>query len=494
MLRRFISYTTLLGFVLLFILSACSGAIPTQTLDAAQIVTPSPASTQISAAASENGTPVPTATPLLAEMIPTRVLEPTATPGALQQQVMNFTVRAGLATTRFLGLSVADWINLGISLVFILIGYTLGTWIIRSLLPRLARRTPSVFDDEFLKAVGPDIRWFVVVLTISYSTTRLTFFSPSLKIVLKDIYFVVGLFLVVRITMKLVDLATEWYQERLVEQGRGDELAPIILIATRLSHVLIGMVGITILLAHFGINVTALTAALGLGGLAISLAARDTIADAIAGVILLFDRPFRIGDRIEIQGVGTWGDVTDIGLRTTRIRTRDNRMVIVPNSIISHNQVINYTYPDPRYRIETHVGVAYGTDVERVRTLLIDTVKVLEFVLPDKPVDALYIDMGDSAMIFRVRWWIESYVDTRRAVDRVHTALQKTLDEAGIECPFPTQSLDMRFRPETVEQFSQALRGQDTSNRLSRTFKSQGMGSEQGEEDATSAGMGQDEQ
>ncbi len=80
---------------------------------------------------------------------------------------------------------------------------------------------------------------------------------------------------------------------------------------------------------------TALATVLGLGGLAISLAAKDTIADAIAGFIVLVDQPYRIGDRIEIQELGTWGDVTDIGLPTTRIRTPDNRMVIVPNSTIA---------------------------------------------------------------------------------------------------------------------------------------------------------------
>jgi len=209
--------------------------------------------------------------------------------------------------------------------------------------------------------------------------------------------------------------------------------------------------GTTVLLAHFGINVTALTTALGLGGLAFSLAARDTIADAIAGFIILVDRPFRIGDRIEIQGVGTWGDVTDIGLRTTRIRTRDNRMVIVPNSVIGANQVINYTYPDPRYRIETHVGIGYGTDIERARQVIIDAVRHVEGVLLDRPVDALYNEMGDSAMIFRVRWWIESYIDTRRVFDRVHTALQHALDEAGIECPFPTQSVNLQMEHKAAD-------------------------------------------
>jgi len=187
---------------------------------------------------------------------------------------------------------------------------------------------------------------------------------------------------------------------------------------------------------------------LGIGGLALSLGAKDTIADAIAGLIILIDRPFRIGDRIEIEEVGTWGDVADIGLRTTRIRTRDNRMVIVPNSVIGANQVINYSYPDPQYRIETHVGIAYGTDIEMARRVIVDAVSEVEGVLQDKPTDALYIEMGDSAMIFRVRWWIESYVDTRRMLDRMHTALQHALDKTGIEAPYPTQTVHLEVSPD----------------------------------------------
>jgi MscS family membrane protein len=138
--------------------------------------------------------------------------------------------------------------------------------------------------------------------------------------------------------------------------------------------------------------------------------------------------------------------VTDIGLRTTRIRTRDNRMVIVPNSVIGANQVVNYSYPDPRYRIETHVGIAYGTDIETARRVIVEALQTVEGVLPDKPVDALYIEMGDHAMIFRVRWWIESYVDTRRVLDQVHTTLQHALDEAGIESPLPTQNVNVQLK------------------------------------------------
>jgi MscS family membrane protein len=393
----------------------------------------------------EGSEPEPTAAGLLEGIVQTRTPVPSATPGLIVSGVEELAAEVGLAWTQFLGLRAADWINLGISLLFVLIAYLLGTWLAFKTLPYLVRRTQTSFDDAFLKQAAPGLRWLVVLLVLRLATIRLAFLGLAVRTFLLDIYFVSMLVLAFRILWRAIDLADGWYTGRAAETGRREELAPIITLLVRLGRVVVAIVGTTILLAHFGINITALTTALGLGGLAFSLAARDTIADAIAGFIILVDRPFRIGDRIEIQGVGTWGDVTDIGLRTTRIRTRDNRMVIVPNSVIGANQVVNYTYPDPRYRIETHVGIAYGTDIETARRVIIEAVQHMEGVLPDKPVDALYNEMGDSGMIFRVRWWIESYIDTRRVIDRVHTALQHALDEAGIESPFPTQNINVQL-------------------------------------------------
>ena len=363
--------------------------------------------------ASEGGESEPVATRVLEGIVEPRTPVPTATPGPIVTEVEQLAAQAGLTHTEVLGLRATDWINLVISLLFVLGGYLLGTWLIRGILPRLARRTQTKFDDAMLAEAGPALRWLVVVLILDFATARLAFLRIGLRTLLMDIYFVLVLALVFRILWNTIALVERWYTEGAGERARADELAPVITLGVRVGRVLVALAGAALLLSHFGINVAAFAALLGLGGLAFSLAARDTIADAIAGFIILVDRPFRIGDRIEIQGVGTWGDVTDIGLRTTRIRTRDNRMVIVPNSVIGANQVVNYTYPDPRYRIETHVDIAYGTDIETARTTLIEAVRSVEAVLPDRPVEALYNEMGDAAMIFRVRWWIESYVDTR---------------------------------------------------------------------------------
>ena len=104
---------------------------------------------------------------------------------------------------------------------------------------------------------------------------------------------------------------------------------------------------------HQGL-ITAGIAVLGLCGLAFSIAAQATLADVIDGVIILVDKPFRVRHRIQLQDLQTWGDVISIGVRTTRIRTLGNRLVIVPNSRINRGQVVNYSYPDDRYRLEVN--------------------------------------------------------------------------------------------------------------------------------------------
>ncbi len=412
--------------------------------------------------AGDDGTSTPTPD-ALEGVILTRTPEPTATPGRVEQQVEDLVEVVGLARTTFLGLSVVNWINLAISLLYVLVGYVIGTWLVRWLLSNLVQRTATEFDDRLLEAIGGDVRWLVVLLTLHLSTVRLTFIRVGVKTFLEDIYFVAGLALLLRVVFKLIKLADEWIRQRTREAGRETELEPLIVLLTRAAQVVTAVVGLLIFLNRFGVDVTALSAALGIGGLAITLAAQDTIADAIAGFIILVDRPFRVGDRIEVQGAGTWGDVMSIGLRTTRIRTRDNRMIILPNSTISRNQVVNYSYPDPSYRSETHLCVGYDADLAAVRRLIVDTIPGVQGVLADRPVDALYIEMGDSGVIFRVRWWIETYVDLRRNLDRVHTALQVAFDEAGIPFAYTTQSVRLQTDAETVHRMAATFRGRGRS-------------------------------
>jgi small-conductance mechanosensitive channel len=338
--------------------------------------------------------------------------------------------------------------------MILLVGYVLASWLVRGVLRWLARRTKSDFDDRLLEATNREIRWFVTLITAEYATKRLQFIGVGLKTALNDIYFILLLTLLFVFLWKLIDFTVEWVVDTRDGAGDTEKSKTIKTLVKRAGQIVLIMGYAMIGLDHFGIDFTIAVAALGIGGLALSLAAKDTLSDAISGIVIMIDQPFRIGDRIEIQELGTWGDVIEVGIRTTKIHTRDNRLVIVPNSTIGNNQVVNYTYPDPQYRVQMDIGVGYGQDIEDVRRIIVTTLRNVEGILSDRPVDALYIEMGDSTMIFRVRWWIESYEDTRRVYDRVNTTLQQAFDEAGIESPYRTFDINVKLGPEELKRLA----------------------------------------
>ncbi len=337
------------------------------------------------------------------EIITTRAPLPELTPGPLEREIVEAVESAGLTDNRFAKAALGPLVDIGLALLFVVIGYFIGVWLLRLLQRKVIDRLAPRLGPQFETAIGAQLRWLILIGVLYAAVLRLDFPGEFLKRALLDILFLAGAGVLFVVLWRMLDLLVRAYEVRLADSERQAELEPALQLLTRLARIGLTIAVVTITLGHFGINVAALAAAVGLLGLALSLAAKDTIADAIAGMIILFDKPFRVGDRIEIEEANTWGDVTDIGLRSTRILTPDNRLIIVPNSIIASNHIVNYAYPDPFYRIQLHVGIAYGTDIEYARRLIVDTVKQVEGVYGEKGVDALYVEMGDSAMIFRVR-------------------------------------------------------------------------------------------
>ena len=175
------------------------------------------------------------------------------------------------------------------------------------------------FDDKLMAANGTELRWLIVIFFVWFAIVRLVFLSVGLKTIAQFILFVVAFAIVLRIFWQSITVAEAWADRLVVEAEREDELAPVVKLLVVLARLLTFVIGtLSVLLSYFRFNVVVIAATLGVGRLALSLAARDTIADIIAGIIILIDRPFRIGDRIEIEAIDTWGDVVTIGLRTTR--------------------------------------------------------------------------------------------------------------------------------------------------------------------------------
>lgn len=340
-----------------------------------------------------------------------------------------------------------DWINVGISFLIFFGILFLASQLLLVVLIRLAHRTSSEYDEAYLRAIRSKINLLVLVISLNFATTRISSIPESVKQILLQTYFAAVVVIIAVLIWILIDHLVLWYQDLAEKSGQAQNREAALQLVQRTGKMLVVLVSILVVLDRFGVNVSALVTAMGIGGLAISLAAQDTLSNMISGIMLLMDQPFRIGDRIEIQGLtsglSTWGDVVDIGLRSTRIRTDDNRMVIVPNLNISKNQVINYTFPDPRYRAQIDIGVSNGSDLQVVRELITQAVRSVEGVCVDKPVDILFIEFNELKVTLRVRWWIESYIDARQEYDKVNEAIYRVLREAKIELPSSTGTIGL---------------------------------------------------
>jgi small conductance mechanosensitive channel len=188
---------------------------------------------------------------------------------------------------------------------------------------------------------------------------------------------------------------------------------------------------------------------LGIGSVAIGFAFRDIFQNFLAGILILVTEPFRINDQIIVNNYE--GTVEDIQTRATTIRTYDNRRVVIPNADLFTNSVTVNTAFDVR-RLQYDVGIGYGDDVEQSKALMLEAVRNVEGVLHDPAPDALVVELAESSVVIRVRWWIRPprRADALDLQDQVIMAIkQKVYVEHGIDLPYPTRQI--LFHDQTEE-------------------------------------------
>ena len=183
----------------------------------------------------------------------------------------------------------------------------------------------------------------------------------------------------------------------------------------------------------------------GVAGIAIGFAAKDTLSNLIAGVLLIIDRPFEVGDRIEVwsapKNAATWGDVIHIGLRATKIRTTDNIVIIIPNNEIMKRDIINYTTVTKEIRVRIPIGIAYDADIKKAKELIIKTALELDWVMQEPAPKVVVRNFGDSAVDLQARIWISRPRRRMDTISHVTDRVREVFQEEGIEIPYPKRDI-----------------------------------------------------
>ena len=192
----------------------------------------------------------------------------------------------------------------------------------------------------------------------------------------------------------------------------------------------------------FGLPVNAVFASAGIAGVALALAARESLANFFGGLSILFDGPFKTGDFIVLD-TGERGEVKSIGMRSTRLLTLDGILITIPNSVITNAKIINESAPYPHFRARLAIGVAYGSDLELVEKVLTDTATNCELVRTDPPPVARIRTFGDSSIDFELLAWAIRPHDRGRLIHDLSKAIDKRFEEEGITIPFPQRDVHL---------------------------------------------------
>ncbi|WP_135613009.1 mechanosensitive ion channel family protein [Methanococcoides sp. AM1] len=312
--------------------------------------------------------------------------------------------------------------------------------IFKKVLLHFTSKTKLEIDDLVINAVKRPI-YYTVILMGAFLALSIISGAESYLLFLNDILLtilaLVWIFTLININRILFDNVMPSIVKK-TETKIDDEVLPLL---KGISDLVISLVGIGMILEGiWGVNIIPLFASAGIMGIAIAFAAKDAISQFFGGLSIYYDKPFKNGDRIEIAD-GQIGIVEEVGIRSTRILDFYNNMIIIPNSIIANNKVINYTSPQPRMMVKITIGVAYGSDVAKVKRVLLDIAKTIDLVLDYPEPSVRFDNHGDFSLDFALILWVRYPSEKFSVINEVNTLIDSEFRKEGIDIPFPTYTI-----------------------------------------------------
>ena len=341
---------------------------------------------------------------------------------------------------RFLGNSIEVW---AVALA-IIIGTFVATkivyWVLSNILRKLTAKTKTNLDDVLIDKLEKPIRYSILIIGYWIAIHYIYIENEGVMNFLEAVASIAAVLTLTSITSRVFDALVTEVVQPMVEKTEGGADNYILPIISKAVKGIIWTFGIIIGLDNIGFDITAMIAGLGIGGLALALAAQDSVKNIFAGIMIFLDKPFKIKDRIQIEGFD--GVVEEVGLRSTRIRTLDGRIVTIPNSTFTDNSVVNVT-SQPALKIVLNVGLTYDTDevgmqkgVDILRQIVADNSDILE-----EDCSAGFKDFGDFSLGILFIYYVKPEAHWLDSQNTISKEVLARFTAAGLDFAFPTQTL-----------------------------------------------------
>jgi MscS family membrane protein len=332
-------------------------------------------------------------------------------------------------------------LHVAVRLLLSLLVAALVDWSVMRMARRIASRTRTALDDHLLKHLHKPILATLVLAGAWLATSGV----PLVEGWRAPVFRIAATVLAIQWALAALSLSRTTLGLLGRSEGRiiSPDTRPLF---ENLATLLVLGASSYFVLVLWDLDVTGWIASAGIAGIVLGFAAQDTLSNLFAGVSIFADRPYRIGDMIHLDS-GERGRVTHIGLRSTRLLTRDHIEISIPNSVVANAKILNETGgPSRRFRIRAKVGVAYGSDLPHVRQTLLDAATRCESLLREPAPVVRLRDLGESSLDFEVMVWIEDPDLRGLVLDELLSSIYTRLGEENIEIPFPQRDVHLTLQ------------------------------------------------
>ena len=332
-----------------------------------------------------------------------------------------------------------------IALIYLVVWFVvlrLSAYIIEKVILKFSINTKTDLDDIIIDKSALPLTWIVFFIGLKISFDKLPLSAEVLKytnLALGSLIVIASLVLVYRVVhAAFIRVMRKVSKKTGVKHNEG-----LLQLTRSTLQIILVLAGIIYLLKIWGVAIGPLLTGLGIGGVAIALALQSSLGNVFGGVSIILDKSVNIGDMVTLAD-GTLGTIEKIGIRSTRVKTFDNEIVIVPNSTLSTSNIKNIAQPEPRSRTVIPFSVAYGSDVEKVKKIVLNEIKKIDGFINDPEPTVKFLEMGNSSLNFKAFFFVETYEKRFAAIDEANTRIYNALNKNKIEIPFPQMDIHMK--------------------------------------------------
>lgn len=316
-----------------------------------------------------------------------------------------------------------------------------------------ADRTETLLDDIIVLAIGKPLLVAILAVTVYIAITAFIIEPEAMKWtfgeftltgyqLVNSFFIIIGAWIASTFLYNVISTYGKWLSQK-TGTGMDDQLLPMLEI---LSKYLIWFIAFLLILSELHFDITPMLAGAGIGAIAIALAAQEILGNFLGGAIITIDKPFRVGDRIKYDQY--FGDVISIGPRSTRIKTLDYQIVTIPNSKLTSNVITNYALPDIKLKVRIPFSVAYGSDIKKVKQILLDiaweAIGKTPWAINDPAPSVYFLEFGESSLNGQLILYTNNYDFLWDVQDYINIRIDERFREEGIEIPF--RQVDVHLR------------------------------------------------